>query len=338
MHSVKAAQSELDESNQASSTRTHERGQSCDLLKFIYRYLQKTLLSIGIFWNTPTSIDDALSFEPGLHIFVTTTCAATFFLGQRCRSTYFRMTLMFPVVSVSQVMLQFPWRFWDAKVKGSDFFGHVPENASERGMFAVFYDMALKVMKIFIALSTPSMLSLHYLPHCNLSFLYLPPSKLSLFYLPLSKLLLFYLPLPRYHCIICPIAVYRFFIYPLPNYRCFIYPFQIIVFYLPSSQLLLFYLRPSKLLLFYLPPSKLLLFYLPPSQLLLFYLPPSQLLLFYLPPSQLLLFYLPPSQLLLFYLPASKLLLFYLPLPNYCCFIYHLSMLSLLYLDQSNAD
>ena len=52
-------------------------------------------------------------------------------------------------------MFQFPRRFWDAKVKGSDFFGHVPETAGERGMFAVFYDMALKVMKINIALSTP---------------------------------------------------------------------------------------------------------------------------------------------------------------------------------------
>ena len=59
-------------------------------------------------------------------------------------------------------MLQFPWRFWDAKVKGSDFFGHVPENAGERGMFAVFYDMALKVriassmhLTVIIALSIP---------------------------------------------------------------------------------------------------------------------------------------------------------------------------------------
>ena len=30
-------------------------------------------------------------------------------------------------------------------MEGADFFGHVPENDEERGMFAVFYDMALKV-------------------------------------------------------------------------------------------------------------------------------------------------------------------------------------------------
>ncbi|KAK2192337.1 hypothetical protein NP493_33g03006 [Ridgeia piscesae] len=45
---------------------------------------------------------------------------------------------------IEKVALQFPHRFWDAKVEGADFFGHVPENANERGMFAVFYDMALK--------------------------------------------------------------------------------------------------------------------------------------------------------------------------------------------------
>lgn len=41
----------------------------------------------------------------------------------------------------SQIALQFPYRFWDSKVQGADFFGHVPPSASQRGLFAVFYDM-----------------------------------------------------------------------------------------------------------------------------------------------------------------------------------------------------
>ena len=40
-----------------------------------------------------------------------------------------------------QIALQFPYRFWDSKVQGADFFGHVPPSASKRGLFAVFYDM-----------------------------------------------------------------------------------------------------------------------------------------------------------------------------------------------------
>lgn len=44
-----------------------------------------------------------------------------------------------------QIALQFPYRFWDSKVQGADFFGHVPPSASQRGLFAVFYDMGPQV-------------------------------------------------------------------------------------------------------------------------------------------------------------------------------------------------
>lgn len=40
-----------------------------------------------------------------------------------------------------QIALQFPYRFWDSKIQGADFFGHVPPNSSQRGLFSVFYDM-----------------------------------------------------------------------------------------------------------------------------------------------------------------------------------------------------
>ncbi|XP_071469817.1 lysine-specific histone demethylase 2 isoform X1 [Marmota flaviventris] len=42
---------------------------------------------------------------------------------------------------IEKIALQFPYRFWDSKVQGADFFGHVPPSASQRGLFAVYYDM-----------------------------------------------------------------------------------------------------------------------------------------------------------------------------------------------------
>ncbi|XP_037748995.1 lysine-specific histone demethylase 1B isoform X2 [Chelonia mydas] len=42
---------------------------------------------------------------------------------------------------IEKVALQFPYRFWDSKIQGADFFGHVPPSSSKRGLFSVFYDM-----------------------------------------------------------------------------------------------------------------------------------------------------------------------------------------------------
>lgn len=46
---------------------------------------------------------------------------------------------------VLQIALQFPYRFWDSKVQGADYFGHVPPCPEKRGLFSVFYDMRPKV-------------------------------------------------------------------------------------------------------------------------------------------------------------------------------------------------
>ncbi|XP_053571814.1 lysine-specific histone demethylase 2 [Bombina bombina] len=42
---------------------------------------------------------------------------------------------------IEKIALQFPYRFWDSKIQGADFFGHIPSNSSKRGLFGVFYDM-----------------------------------------------------------------------------------------------------------------------------------------------------------------------------------------------------
>nr|XP_010299708.1 PREDICTED: lysine-specific histone demethylase 1B isoform X2 [Balearica regulorum gibbericeps] len=42
---------------------------------------------------------------------------------------------------IEKIALQFPYRFWDSKIQGADFFGHIPPNSSQRGLFSVFYDM-----------------------------------------------------------------------------------------------------------------------------------------------------------------------------------------------------
>ncbi|KAH0617900.1 hypothetical protein JD844_016619 [Phrynosoma platyrhinos] len=39
------------------------------------------------------------------------------------------------------VIEKFPYRFWDSKIQGADYFGHVPPSSSKRGLFSVFYDM-----------------------------------------------------------------------------------------------------------------------------------------------------------------------------------------------------
>ncbi|KAM6184896.1 lysine-specific histone demethylase 2 [Rhynchocyon petersi] len=42
---------------------------------------------------------------------------------------------------IEKIGLQFPYRFWDHKIQGADFFGHVTPDVSKRGLFAVYYDM-----------------------------------------------------------------------------------------------------------------------------------------------------------------------------------------------------
>ncbi|XP_048363646.1 lysine-specific histone demethylase 1B [Sphaerodactylus townsendi] len=42
---------------------------------------------------------------------------------------------------IEKIALQFPYRFWDSKIQGADFFGHIPPSSNKRGLFSVFYDM-----------------------------------------------------------------------------------------------------------------------------------------------------------------------------------------------------
>ncbi|XP_029446598.1 lysine-specific histone demethylase 1B [Rhinatrema bivittatum] len=42
---------------------------------------------------------------------------------------------------IEKVVLQFPYRFWDSKIQGADFFGHIPPSPNKRGLFGMFYDM-----------------------------------------------------------------------------------------------------------------------------------------------------------------------------------------------------
>eukprot|EP00058_Branchiostoma_floridae_P003627 XP_002589115.1 hypothetical protein BRAFLDRAFT_75096 [Branchiostoma floridae] len=42
---------------------------------------------------------------------------------------------------IEKVGLKFPSRFWDSRVQGADFFGHIPPTEDKRGQFGVFYDM-----------------------------------------------------------------------------------------------------------------------------------------------------------------------------------------------------
>lgn len=42
---------------------------------------------------------------------------------------------------IEKIALQFPYRFWDNKIQGADYFGHIPPGPDKRGMFSVFYDL-----------------------------------------------------------------------------------------------------------------------------------------------------------------------------------------------------
>lgn len=58
-----------------------------------------------------------------------------------------------------KVAVRFPTRFWHEKINQADYFGYVPENVEEKGIFNVFYDLSSKVnifytlyMRIFFTL------------------------------------------------------------------------------------------------------------------------------------------------------------------------------------------
>ncbi|XP_061405386.1 LOW QUALITY PROTEIN: lysine-specific histone demethylase 2 [Lethenteron reissneri] len=42
---------------------------------------------------------------------------------------------------IEKIGLQFPFRFWEHKIRGADYFGHLPPSHDRRGLFGVFYDM-----------------------------------------------------------------------------------------------------------------------------------------------------------------------------------------------------
>ncbi|XP_048407671.1 lysine-specific histone demethylase 2 isoform X4 [Stegostoma tigrinum] len=42
---------------------------------------------------------------------------------------------------IEKIALQFPYKFWEKKIQGADFFGHIPPSSNKRGLFGVFYDM-----------------------------------------------------------------------------------------------------------------------------------------------------------------------------------------------------
>ncbi|XP_056597117.1 lysine-specific histone demethylase 2 [Triplophysa dalaica] len=42
---------------------------------------------------------------------------------------------------IEKIALQFSHRFWDSKIQGADYFGHVPPCPERRGLFSVFYDL-----------------------------------------------------------------------------------------------------------------------------------------------------------------------------------------------------
>ncbi|XP_063690523.1 lysine-specific histone demethylase 2-like [Bolinopsis microptera] len=46
---------------------------------------------------------------------------------------------------IEKIAMKFTKKFWQSKIKGADFFGHVPSSEEHRGLFAIFYDMNTEV-------------------------------------------------------------------------------------------------------------------------------------------------------------------------------------------------
>lgn len=67
-----------------------------------------------------------------------------------CCKVAFLQMLKIILKNVFQIGLQFPYRFWDNKIQGADYFGHIPPGPDKRGMFSVFYDMESQVRLLTI--------------------------------------------------------------------------------------------------------------------------------------------------------------------------------------------
>lgn len=91
---------------------------------------------------------EMFEFFEHLFFFLIEVCKSYRWLLRDCCTFDFKKLLTTFLLLAFQIALQFPYRFWDSKVQGADFFGHVPPSASKRGLFAVFYDMDPQVKSL----------------------------------------------------------------------------------------------------------------------------------------------------------------------------------------------